>query len=174
MFRIVAAYLEITLFRRGPESIPASRPLLILTIVVDVVLVNLASMAFGVDLAYHLLIYFIGLTMVLSVTSLLLSALRVPERFLPTATALVGADCVLSVCLLVIALTGPDWSTVEGIEDAPVALRFYQLLVLWGYGIMGFVLKRAGRLNLLGTMGVVLSIYILTQGAISLIPVETR
>ena len=169
MLLIIQAYLEILFFRRGPDAIPASMPLFGLTFAVDGALTVFVIAALGGDPVIDLLGYFIGLIMLFSIVWLLLNALQLEGRFLQTATAILGADALLTVIQLMVALGGADLQAVRDVSDAPISLFALVLINLWWFAVVGFVVKKAGSLNLLAAIGVVFSVYVLTRGASDLL-----
>jgi hypothetical protein len=107
--RIIRTYADIVLFRRGPEDLPASQALLIVTIAANVLLDFAASTLLPTPgNANQLVIALIQVAFVLAWYWGLLRIAGKPERFLQTATAGFGIQLVLGPLLVVVALAVPE------------------------------------------------------------------
>lgn len=154
MWRLVQAFSEIALHRREPSELPASGFLLSLTLVIYLT-VGFISLLVSAPaerllaltiLGWTLHLGFIGLIILetffyLWFVWLVLIAFNRPNRFLQTATALLGAETLLSIIGIPI-LAWVDATRASGGE--PTAGTFvYLLLFIWSIDVAGFVLSKA-------------------------------
>ena len=154
MWRLVQVFADIALHRRGPEELPASRFLfsLILSTYLAVGFLSLivsepAERLLDLTiLGYTLQLSFIGLIILetffyLWFVWLVLRVFDHSRRFLQTATALLGAETLLSIVGI------PILAWIDAVRDSggePSAGTFvYLLLFLWSLDVAGFVLSRA-------------------------------
>jgi len=106
VWQLAAAYAEIALRRRGPESLPDSAFLVAITLLVDFA-------AYLVELGFYGGIDGIGLVLYAADTALLfalvfgvLAFFRLERRFRQTMAALLGADVIITLAFLPIAALG--------------------------------------------------------------------
>ncbi|MET0290937.1 MAG: hypothetical protein ABW136_01150 [Steroidobacteraceae bacterium] len=107
--RIIRTYVDIVLFRSGPEDLPASQALLIITIAANVFLDFAASTALPMPGdTNQLIVAVVQVAFVLAWYWALLRLAGKPERFLQTATAGFGIQLVLGPLLVLVALAAPE------------------------------------------------------------------
>ena len=140
MFVLLRAFIDIILHRRGPEDLPASRFLL------AVVLVIYLSVGFLVIwVSEHWLralsILAVDATLYLIFIRLLLLVNRFPNRFLQSATALLGIYTVFNAVALPFLL----WLDVATDNGVLPLLPYAALiaLLIWSLDVSAFVLSRA-------------------------------
>ena len=142
MLRLILAFVEIMLHRRGPESLPSSPFLLwslfALALAADFVVLGLAERSarwFAVDvLVFGLNVWFVW--------ALLRTFNRQP-RFRQTMTGLLGAGVLLSVVAapLVPLLVETPADPENPMLTLPIVLSL--LLEVWSIDISAFVFSRA-------------------------------
>ena len=143
MSRLILAFVDIALHRRGPEDLPASAFLLGLALIV-----YLAVASFAVQLvqpgALALGMIVVDAAVLLLFLRFVLGAFGLERRLLQTATAIVGAEALFTALSLPLramsAPVGPE-APVAGAVDLPAFLLL--LLVVWSVDVSGFVLSRA-------------------------------
>ena len=154
MLHFLKAFLDIVLWRRGPQDLPASRLLLWLTAAAYVA-VSIAQLTLLEEPAAAWLV-FVALDPVLLTAGvyLLLQLFGKTDRFLQTATAVLGTGVVLGLCMflpvqwLLTQAAVPPESTAAGL----IALGMVVIFAL----VTGRILKLATESNLF--TGVTLSL----------------
>jgi hypothetical protein len=142
VLRLIFAFVDVMLHRRGPDSLPSSRFLLLalfaISLASDFVILTLAGRTarwYAVDLlVFGLNIWFVWA---------LLRTFNKQPRFRQTMTALLGAGVLLAV------LQAPLASSV--VEPPPdpenptltLSRLLWLVIVLWGLDITAFVFARA-------------------------------
>lgn len=169
MFAIARAYLDITLLRRGPQTLPASVALLVLTLIVNAGL-NLASTPLlAANVLQVAVAWIVGTVMMLSVLWLLLDATGRRSRYVQTITALLGADNVLLVPeLLILALAPAALSAMESGQLTAATLLLVGLTA-WRIAVTSNILRQAMSISVLQSLGVILVIFLLYVGALGLL-----
>lgn len=147
MLVIINFFIELALLRRAPQDLPASGALLLLVLVVGVGAGLLLALTAGVGIGSGLLQSLFDLALMLGALSLALRLLKRRERFLQTATALVGVDTLITLmALLPVGLARPVDS-----DSGLLALSglLFLLLVAWSVIATGHILRHAFGLTLL-------------------------
>lgn len=155
VLRLVLAFVDIALHRRGPDMLPASRFLLWLVVIVYLA-VSYAAFALtpppaadGVDpaasaaaqraLDYAPVLIPIDCAIYAAFIWVLLKSFNRDRRFLQTATALFGTDTLFtSMSLPVLA-----WAGALGATESPGPTLAYWVLFIWSIDVSAFVLSRA-------------------------------
>ncbi len=141
MLRLIYAFVEIALHRRGPEHLPASRFFfaLVLALYIAVALFTI-QFADGVTHPYALVA--VQGTLGIAFTWCLLRAFERQHRFLQTASALLGADALMSLVSLWFALWHRALHAPATELTLPLVL-YLLVAVVWATDISGFVVARA-------------------------------
>lgn len=133
---LIKLFIEICLFRRGPQDVPASQLLMGLAIA--------AYLAVGIGLlameGLHLgavLQALVELLILLGFVWANLQFMRLQNRFLQTAIAMLGSDALISS--LAIPLVG--WMALS--EGAKGAYLLLLLLMLWHLAVVAHILRNA-------------------------------
>ena len=167
MQAIITAFWQIVLFRSGPQTLPASNPLLIFVALVYVaantlfVLVEFAADSLPAVLA--------DLLLLIVWCSGLLIFFNFSARIVQTLTALFGTGALLQFLTLPIVVLA-DFGLPAGIYLLAVVMVW-----LWSTAVHGFVLAEA--LDKSFGVGVALAVvyFLLSNGLVGalLVPVET-
>ena len=154
MLHFLKAFLDIVLWRRGPQDLPASRLLLWLTAAAYVA-VSIAQLALLEEPAAAWLVFVVLDPVLLTAgVYLLLKLFGKTDRFLQTGTAVLGTGVVLGLCMflpvqwLLTQAGVPPQSTAAGL----IALGMVVIFAL----VTGRILKLATESNLF--TGVTLSL----------------
>lgn len=164
---LVQLFIEICLFRKGPQDVPASWLLFSLALatylLVGIVLLGLEA-GWGLG-AFEALVEAI---LLLGFLWLLLWVFRKSERWLPVASSMLATDVVISVPaipLLAWVMVSPEWHGVY--------LLLLELMV-WHVAVVGHILRHAlsqsWTVGLLWSIGYVVGSY---QVMVWLFPVST-
>lgn len=154
MWRLAQVFVDIALHRRGPDELPASRFLFGLILITYLTVGCIALLVSEpaerlldlTILSYTFHLGFVGLIILetffyLWVIWMVLRVFDHSRRFIQTATALLGAECLLSIIGIPI-LAWIDATRSAGGEPT-VATFAYLLLFLWSVDVAGFILSRA-------------------------------
>ena len=161
MKAMISLFWQVLRFRRSPEDIPYSIGLLIIVILINLTLSiggqmigkpDQAKMAFTIPL--------LSVSVELVVMSAFLHLKGFYNRFVQTATTILGGDCILTcmtIPLLVIALGQPKGSPLLGV------LGLFEIVVMgWSLGFRAFVYHRAMNIGLVQANMFALTIFLLT------------
>lgn len=163
MWPLAAAFIEIAVHRRGPDSLPAS-PFLIAILLAVYFPLGIAVLFLRGGLDAFQFGFLIGDTaLYLGFIFAVLRFFKLDRRFVQTATALIGTDIFISV--LSVPVTLAAW--VSGTTDeVSVLLWLYFALFLWWIDVAGFVLSKAiDQPYIVGLMFVIL--YVMTSFSIN-------
>lgn len=131
------AFIDICLFRKGPQDLPASRFLLGLALILNV-LASLILAGLDVDLSRALLQSLTAPAVLTLFLFGLLVLFRRAGRFKQTLTAAIGCDALitlLAIPLVLVSLAFPATRTFAGL------LIF--ALMLWGIAVTGHIVRQA-------------------------------
>ncbi|MEA3642150.1 MAG: hypothetical protein VBE63_19740 [Lamprobacter sp.] len=144
---IVNFFIDLALLRRAPQDLPASSALLLLLLVAGLGAGLLLGLTAGVGLGNGLLQSLLDLGLMLGTLWAALGLLERRERFVQTATALLGVDTLITlIALLPIGLARP-----LDAESGLLALAglLFLMLVAWSVLATGHILRHAFDLTLL-------------------------
>lgn len=159
MWPLAAAFVEITLHRRGPESLPASTFLFRLVLVCYVLMGLLVLVMRGAFTPLQFLIFCGDMALYLAFVFAVLRFFKHDRRFRQTVTALLGSDIVINVFSIPVAVAGQMSGAAS--DSGPLFWIFLGLL-LWWIDVAGFVLARAlNQPYIVGLMLVIL--YVMTS-----------
>lgn len=137
---LLELFLELCLFRKGPQDLPASWTLLKLTLSANA-LVGVLGLLTITGLASALVQTAAGLGLLSGVVYAGLWFYNYPNRFLQTLTALAGADALLGVFALPVLFWTQQMAATGGDASLPVLL-FWGLLG-WSVAVTVHILHHA-------------------------------
>ena len=158
MQHFLKVFLDIVLWRRGPQDLPASRLLLALTALAYVCVSALQLAALN-ERGSAWFVFVVLDPILTSGTYLLLKLFRHPERFLQTATAVLGTGALLGLLLflplqLILSAIGAG-------KNSTAAGVFALLLVVVFALVTGRILQLATDSNLFTGIAVSLTYFML-------------
>jgi len=141
---LFTTFLEICLFQRGPQDLPASGIFLGIVFVISTfiaLLLNLINLPFQ----QATVAVFINLAVVIIITQLILRLYNKPMRFVQTLTAQLGAGIVISVfavpvVVMLVYAEKHDVSMITGII-------FWLGLFVWETAVTAHILRHALSTN---------------------------
>jgi hypothetical protein len=133
---ILQLFLDICLFRRGPQDLPASTLFLGLVLGSNA-LVGLVILAMESSLDRAILELLTGMAMLVVFSWIVLSAASKGERMKQTVTALLGADTVIS-CMALLPLVG-----VSASQNVGLASFLLVGLMLWSVTVVAHIYRHA-------------------------------
>lgn len=152
--RALRTYFDIVMFRRGPEDLPVSPTLLLLTIAANVLLGLALSSALPLPEHDRISVAVVGALFLCAWYWALLRLAGKPERFLQTATAIFGFQTVLLPAFMAVRMMYPEQPTIESIP-LPVFLVGIGL-ELWTLAINSRIVRSATQWSIFAAVAVVL------------------
>lgn len=140
MEQLAWVFVDIAFHRKGPDSVPASRFLFGLVLVVYLT-VSLLALRINWSLREAIGIMLLDVALHLLFFGVVLSLMQHSARFWPTVTAVVGAETFLGAIALPL-----HWVFASANEEGTsvvVAGILLLLILLWSIDIAGFILARA-------------------------------
>jgi|TARA_B110000263_G_C15278574_1_gene497122 hypothetical protein len=172
MLVILKYFWQMCLLKAGPDKIPAQPRLLAAVLVLYGVTEILAALLTRTQESFELALRIIPveITMLGLVTYLLLWFLKLPTRFLPTYTAIVGCDTVVFTIQLPLLL-------IMQITDIPTLILFLNtawfVCFCWLLVIIGHIYHRAANVSIVQGGAIAVVAFALTLTTIySFIPME--
>lgn len=146
MQALITFFVELCALRRPPQDLPASQLLFGVTLVADL----LVGILVGLTAHLSLLTSFAeGLTEVAMMLAALYAGLELlnrPNRFLQSATALLGSGALLGLAAIAPLMLDPTGS--EQTELAALGAFVLLGLVIWGIVVTGHILRHTFSLTL--------------------------
>jgi hypothetical protein len=159
VWQLAAAFIEIALQRRGPETLPDSKFLLLALVALNVplgiavrgLIAELSARGIAIDL--------FGTALYLAFVFAVLRFFKFEQRYVRTMSALLGIDVLVQ--LVLIAFGGAGLLAGMSFGEPPLWV-VYLVVILWWIVIAAFILGRAlSQPMIVGLMFVL--IYLLTQ-----------
>ncbi len=141
MNKLLKVFVDICLFRAGPQQLPASAFLLGLALAVHW-LIDVVLELFSAPLVESLLMALLDTLLPLAVVYGLLLLYRRPARLEQTATALLGSEVLLDLPLLPLSA----W-VVFGAADPTLPSLLSLLLLVWAVAVAAHILHHALNVN---------------------------
>lgn len=140
MYALFDAFFEICLLRKGPQDLPASWPLLKLSLI-TYGLSSLLSLLSTVEPPLALFQAVLDAALLAGLTYGLLRVTGHRPRFLQTLTALAGTGTLLGLIAWPLTL----WMQTEAAADTGTGLSFllFFLLLLWSIAVIAHILRHA-------------------------------
>ena len=148
---LIRLFLNICLFNKGPQDNPASTLLLGLAIVANLV-VAIAMSLFEVSWAEALMQSVMGVLLLAGFLWLALYLTGKRPRFLQTATAVFGADTLISLVAVPLLIWGRLAPDAKGVVAIPLLF-----LILWQMAVIGHILRHALSISFVAGLGLALT-----------------
>jgi len=134
------SFMEICLFRLGPQDLPASNIFLTIVFVISILLALLLNLI-NLSFQHAVLAMMINITVVIIITWLILRLYNKPMRFIQTLTAQMGAGVVISVVAapVIVMLVYAEEHDV----DMTAAIVLWLGLFIWELAVTAHILRHA-------------------------------
>lgn len=139
MYPLLNLFLDICLFRKGPQDVPASTPLLKICLLAYA-LSGLLTLIITTPLPLALLQILLDLVLLSGLLHLALVMRRYPQRFAQALSALTGTGSILGL----LGLPLISWivhASGSGAAELPALLLL--VLMLWSIAVMAHILRHA-------------------------------
>lgn len=125
MKALLSLFLDISVFRKGPQDVPHSAVLFGLVFLVDVAISTVVGALDG-DIIGAILQALVASVLLLASVALLLLLTSHRERFQRTATAVLGCDALITLAALPVSLLS---DRVDGLGLLIMGILFWNLVV---------------------------------------------
>jgi hypothetical protein len=171
MNELIQAFVEIARWRKGPEDLPASGFLLVMTLG-GYVLASIATVLFYANGVADLLAQvMLDVSLMFGFFGLLLVFYKKMPRFEQTMTALLGTGILLTFAALPL-IAWLRFESAETTTSIPALLMF--LVVLWSISITGHIMRRALEIPFAGGVVMAVGYFLLSVFAFArLFPAES-
>lgn len=143
LITLAMPFARIVAHRAGPQHLPASGFLLGLVVLLHVAVYYVAMWILEVEPVRAATLPLLDTVTQGALFAGLLALLGVPERMLQTLTAVFGADVLLNLLQLPLAIIGPISAESPA---ATLSLLALIALALWSLGVKGHILRHAAGL----------------------------
>jgi hypothetical protein len=169
MLKLLQTFVDIALWRKGPQDLPASRFLassvLLLYIVTSFIQVRL----FDLRLQTAVLIIAVDVAMLMGWLWLVLVFFGRRQRFIQTITAVLGVGVVLGVLDVLVRALQLAMGSAQNLPDYWLLLRFFAIAL-----IMGRIFMHALDRGLLTGMALTVAIVYSTEAVAQLLLVQLK
>jgi hypothetical protein len=159
---LVNLFVDLCLLRRGPQDLPASHALLSLALVLNVAAGLLLGRTVWGETGAALGAALLDVGVLALLLFVALRARALGNRFLQSATAMLGAGCLLTLLALPLQ---PLVELSEASDPDAVGALLYLLYVAWVQVVYGHVLRHALDLRLGAGIAIAL-VYTLTSAVV--------
>lgn len=164
MWPLISRIAAIARFRAGPQDLPADPRLLGAVVAVDAV-VNIVAMSFFTAAGQAAVVVLAALGLALMFSYIAVYLRGGVNRWLQTATALIGTDAIISLLSLPLSAAIARHVQPDGTSSADPLLSLAMLALLaWYWAIAGRVFRAAMDLPPLGGLAVALAYVLVTAG----------
>ncbi len=159
MSAIFFRFIEIALFRKGPQDLPASGFLLGLALALYAVVLTISVFMFPVgDISRSAARSLASVVSEFLLVWVVLLAFNMGQRFLQTMTAVLGVDIVIGLAFIPLLASlplTPDQGQASGFQTL-----VYLGLMAWAVMALAWILRHAINVSLLTSAAISLSYYI--------------
>ncbi|QSA98597.1 hypothetical protein [Methylococcus sp. EFPC2] len=135
---LIRLFLDICLFKKGPQDVPASRFLFGLALLAFAV-VGLVLTGIGSDPYGALLQVSVELALLLVFAWVTLAGMKLHRRFLQTGTAMLATDGLISALAIPVLL----WMSASGSDASAPGYPVLLLLMFWHFAVVAHILRHA-------------------------------
>ncbi len=136
MYELIKLIFDICLFKKGPAAVPYSVWLLRLLLVIDIAVSFLLGRLTG-DGFRALLQAFASVLLLMTFAAVVLAIAGKSARFIQTATALIGADTLISFFAI------PGTATMSIGQNNILVYLTMTGLIIWQWAITGHIIRNA-------------------------------
>lgn len=151
MLHLLKLLVDICLLRAGPQDLPVSSVLVVLT---GLAYFGASLLLFNIDstLRMSFVVGALDTLLLFGFTALMLQVRRFPERFRQTVSAFAGTGALLGLCALPLVEIMVR-AQAQGNEAPGVALGWFALL-LWSLSVFGHIVRHAIAVSLPTGIGI--------------------
>jgi len=157
MFHLLQQFIDIALWRKGPQDLPASATILVISAAIYTATGFMQVRLMGYRVLSSCIVVLVDLGMTALMLGMVLSLMSKRARWLQTLTALLGVGTLLGILDIVVRVV-MLWSGVSAESPTWGLTRLLLLLV-----VVGHVYQQALESGLMVGMSLTLAIAILTE-----------
>jgi hypothetical protein len=135
--KLIRLFLEICLFKKGPQDVPRSELLLGLAVTASILLGAVLALM-EPDWITDILRTLLGTALMAALFWVALRVVRMPQRFVQTATAGFGCDALVTLIAAPLLVFGQWVPDLRGEVGALLLLA-----MLWQVAVLGHILRHA-------------------------------
>jgi hypothetical protein len=143
---LIRYYIELCLLRRAPQDLPASTALFWTVLAVDLAVGLVVGLAAGLPLGASLAQDLFEAALMLGALYAGLYLTRHPERFLQSASALLGSSALISLAALAPLSLNPTGS--EETDAAALGALLLLAILAWSIVVTGHILRHTFAIGL--------------------------
>jgi len=159
LFKLFNFFVDLCLLRRAPQDLPAS-PYLFAVMLTVSVLVGAAGVSDMIPGIAALAASMLDAVIAMVLLKLLLRVKNFDNRFLQTATAVLGAGIILGLLAIPLQLSLNE--EVMQSESGALVSLVYLLLLIWIQVVIGHILRHALSVSMLLGVGLALTYSIIS------------
>ncbi len=137
---LAKAFLDICLLRKGPQDLPRSSALLLVSAFayacIDVLLTAQAR-----SIPESLLVTLLDMCFLMAVSYLILRQHRVVDRWTQTMTALFGTGVILGLFIFPLVFGGGQIQYPDGLQQ--IILLLFLIMVVWNVAVLAHIVRNA-------------------------------
>lgn len=152
--RLLNVFVDICLLRAGPQDLPGSGFLLLLTALLSLLTGTLTIVGTFGSLGSALAAQVLDILLLLGLLRMLLQITAKQSRFQQTATALLGTGVLINLAAMPLQIISPGDPTASVATE--VSGLFYLFLLIWALVIVGHIIRHAIEIKLAGGIAIAL------------------
>ena len=143
---LLSIFLDLLLFRKGPQDMPASQSLLLLSIVISSLLSMVAHLHIGETFTRAIFSTLLAILVLAVATRILLSSMGLAMRFEQTFTALCGTDILFTLFSwpVIITAMGYQANVSSAANDFAIFAHYlFWIILIWSTAVMAHIFRNA-------------------------------
>ncbi len=164
MLKLINAFVDICLFRIGPQDLPCSVPLLGIVVLADSV-IGMVLMSIDRSINEAVPIVIISLGLIVFTLKFLLAVTNHPERFVQALTAVIGSGFLFSLVVWPVLMWAYHLRDIDVNNSVPVLL--YYIIAFWNIAVLAHIFRHALSKTLAVGAGIAILYVIINEVVIS-------
>lgn len=146
MFQLINFFVDLVLFRRKPQDIPASMPLMLFVLLASFLISLVHGQQIYDSLINSFYAAFTDIVFMMFVLSMALYVTHRSQRWIQTITALAGGSAVITAIAIPIQLLMGD-NNVES-TSTQIGAILYLIVIVWNLMFVGYIAKHVFDVSL--------------------------
>ncbi|MCP4283322.1 MAG: hypothetical protein GY792_02545 [Gammaproteobacteria bacterium] len=161
MGRLLNVFVDICLLRTGPQDLPGSAFLVLLTATLSLLTGTIVIVETFGSLANALTAQLLDILLLLGLLRLLLQAKGKSARFMQTASALFGSGVLINLVTMPLQLVASGDSSGSTANDL-IGL-FYLVFIIWAIVIVGHIIRHALEIRMVSGIVIALGYFLIAN-----------